>query len=199
VSLVYPVLLGVCLGLVLGGRLEALAELPLRKAWLFLVALSLQVVAFPFAALPWTTSDQVATPLWLASYGLLLAGAVLNRHIVGVPVVAAGMLLNLVAILANQGTMPVLHSAMRAAGRTDAHQANSTALSDPSMPWLVDRWAAPDWIPLANVFSVGDVVIAVGALAVVVAGTGVRPPAGWVSSARRARGARRRSRALSSR
>ena len=42
-------------------------------------------------------------------------------------------------------------------------QANSTASSDPSLPWLVDRWAAPDWLPLANVFSVGDVVIAVGA------------------------------------
>jgi hypothetical protein len=86
------------------------------------------------------------------------------------------MLLNLAAILANRGTMPVRLAAMHDAGRTDAVQANSTALRDPSLPWLVDRWAAPDWIPLANVFSVGDVVIAVGAVVIVLAGMGVRVP-----------------------
>ena len=45
------------------------------------------------------------------------------------------------------------------------------------MPWLIDRWAAPDWIPLANVFSVGDVIIALGAFVVVLAGMRVRLPA----------------------
>ena len=49
-------------------------------------------------------------------------------------------------------------------------------MSDPTLPWLVDRWAAPDWIPLANVFSVGDVVIALGAVVIVLAGMGVRIP-----------------------
>ena len=87
-----------------------------------------------------------------------------------------GMALNLAAILANRGTMPVRLAAMHDAGRIDAVQANSTAMSDPSMPWLVDRWAAPDWIPLANVFSVGDVIIAVGAVVIVLAGMGVRAP-----------------------
>jgi hypothetical protein len=175
-SLVYPVLLGVGLGLLLGGRLGALAELPIRSSWLFFAAFGLQVVAFPFAVLPWTTSQDVASPLWVASYALLLVGAVRNRHLVGVPVVAAGMLLNLVAVLANHGTMPVLYSAMHDAGRTTVQEANSTALADPSLPWLVDRWAAPDWIPLANVFSIGDVVIAIGAVVIVLAGMSVRVP-----------------------
>jgi hypothetical protein len=175
-SLVYPLVAGVGLGLLLGGRLGALAELPIRSTWLFFAAFGLQVVAFPFAVLPWTTSQHVATPLWVVSYGFLLAGAVLNRHIVGVPVVAVGVTLNLVAILANHGTMPVLYSAMHQAGRSDVQEANSTALTDPSLPWLVDRWAAPDWVPLANVFSVGDVVIALGAVVIVLAGMGVRVP-----------------------
>lgn len=174
-SLAYPVLLAVGLGLVLGGRLGALAELPLRTPWLFLAALALQVVAFPFTVLPWTTNESAASALWIASYALLLVAAVLNRRIVGVPIVTLGMLLNLVAILANHGTMPVRYSAMHEAGRTDVLQANSTAMADPSLPWLVDRWAAPEWIPLANVFSVGDVVIAVGAFVLVLAAMGVRP------------------------
>ena len=148
----------------------------------------------------------MATALWLASYALLVVAAVLNRRITGVPVVALGMALNLAAILANRGTMPVRYEAMRDAGRTAAVQANSTALSHPHLPWLVDRWAAPDWIPLANVFSVGDVVIALGAFVVVLAGWGAATRVraarsdderlvASASSARRARAARRPRRA----
>ena len=102
--------------------------------------------------------------------------AILNVRITGVPIVATGMLLNLVAIVANRATMPVLPGAMHDAGRTDAVVNNSTAADNPTLPWLVDRWAAPDWIPFANVFSAGDVVIAVGAMVIVLAGMGVRVP-----------------------
>jgi Family of unknown function (DUF5317) len=176
VALAFPVVVALGLGLVLGGRLAGLARLELRAPWLFLVAIGVQLVAFPPPFLPWTTDENAATVLWLCSYGLLLVGAVLNARITGVPIVAVGMLLNLVAILANRGTMPVRPDAMRAAGAEYVTHANSTAAADPSLPWLVDRWAAPDWIPLANVFSIGDVVIAIGAVVIVLAGMSVRVP-----------------------
>jgi Family of unknown function (DUF5317) len=175
VSLAFPVLAALVLGLALGGSVGRLAELRLCAPWLFLFAIVLQVVAFPVGVLPWRTHEAVASVLWVASYGLLLAAAVLNRRLTGVPIVALGMLLNLVAILANRGTMPVRIEAMHDAGRVAVTEANSTALADPALPWLVDRWAAPHWIPLANVFSIGDVVIAVGAVVIVLAGMGVRP------------------------
>ena len=173
-SLAAPVLVAVGLGLLLGGRLGSLAELRLRAPWFFLSALALQFVAFPVARLPWTTDESLASALWVASYGLLVVGAVLNRRITGVPIVAFGMCLNLAAILANRGTMPVSPEAMHEAGRTALAQANSTASTGPRLPWLIDRWAAPDWIPFANVFSVGDVVIAVGAIVLVVAAMNCR-------------------------
>jgi uncharacterized protein DUF5317 len=176
VVLAFPVLTALALGVALGGSLGRLAELRLRAPWLFLAAIGLQVVAFPVAGQPWRTHETLASILWVTSYGLLVAAAVLNRRITGIPVVAAGMLLNLVAILANRGTMPVTYAAMHDAGRTAAIQANSTALPDPSLPWLIDRWAAPDWVPLANVYSVGDVVIAVGAFVIVLAAMGVGLP-----------------------
>jgi hypothetical protein len=176
VVLALPVVVAVALGLALGGSLGQLAEISLRAAWLFLAAIALQVVAFPVSGLPWRTHETVASVLWVASYGLLVVAAVLNRQIAGVPVVAAGMCLNLLAILANGGTMPVGYEAMHEAGRVSETHANSTAMTDPSLPWLVDRWAAPDWLPLANVFSVGDLVIALGALVIVLAGMGVRRP-----------------------
>ena len=171
-SLAFLVLIAIGLGLLLGGRLGALAELPLRAPWLFLCAITLQLVAFPVSALPWRTDGGTASALWVASYGLLVVAAALNWRITGVPVVALGMCLNLAAILANRGTMPVSHEAMHDAGRATLTQANSTALTSPRLPWLIDRWAAPDWIPLANVFSVGDVVIAIGAVVIVVAAMG---------------------------
>ena len=43
----------------------------------------------------------------------------------------------------------------------------------PHLGWLVDRWAAPPWVPYANVFSVGDILIAVGGFVFALAATGV--------------------------
>jgi hypothetical protein len=45
-------------------------------------------------------------------------------------------------------------------------------MHDPALAWLVDRWAAPDWVPFANVFSVGDVLIALGGFLFALAATG---------------------------
>ena len=53
---------------------------------------------------------------------------------------------------------------------------NSELMAHPALPWLVDRWAAPRWIPLANIFSVGDVAIAVGGLVLGLVLTGARVP-----------------------
>ncbi len=82
------------------------------------------------------------------------------------------MILNLVAVIANGGRMPVLPDAMHRAGHDYGVRMNSVAAADPRLDWLVDRWAAPEWVPLANVFSAGDVVIALGALALGLAATG---------------------------
>ena len=173
---VLPVLLAVPLALLCGGRVGRIAELRLRALWLFFLAFGIQVVAFPFAFLPWTTGEDAAKTLWLVSYGCLLVAAVLNRRIVGAQVVALGMALNLVAILSNGGRMPATPEAMQAAGLDFAVKHNSVAAADPNVPWLVDRFAAPEWVPLANVFSVGDAVIAVGAFVLVFAATGARVP-----------------------
>jgi hypothetical protein len=69
--------------------------------------------------------------------------------------------------------MPALPSALRAAGHVFTQNRNSAVLSHPHLSWLIDRWAAPQWIPQANVFSVGDVAIATGGLVFALAATGV--------------------------
>ena len=49
----------------------------------------------------------------------------------------------------------------------------TAVLPSPHLAWLVDRWAAPAWIPWGNVFSVGDVLIAAGGLVFALGATGV--------------------------
>jgi hypothetical protein len=171
-SLALPLLLGLALSALLGGSLRKLADLRLRSVWIFYAAIALQAAAFPVGAMPWRTPDTVGTWLWLGSDALIALAAARNLRIPGVPLVAAGLVSNLAAVLSNGGHMPVRAAAMHAAGYDYAVHNNSAALASPHLPWLIDRWAAPDWIPFANVFSVGDLLIAVGGLVFAVAATG---------------------------
>jgi hypothetical protein len=167
--------LGLVLGLALGGRIAALAAMRIRAVWLFYVAIGLQVAGFPSGVLPWSIGDSLATGLWLASYAVLIVAALVNLRLAGAGIVALGMLSNLAAVMANGGHMPARASALRAAGvlYRGVHN-NSAVASHPSLPWLIDRWPVPAWIPMGNVCSVGDVLIAVGAVVLVCAGMGVR-------------------------
>jgi len=63
--------------------------------------------------------------------------------------------------------MPALPSALHAAHKSYHVHYNSAASASPHLAWLVDRWAVPRWLHVGNVFSVGDVVIAVGAMILV--------------------------------
>jgi hypothetical protein len=179
-ALALPLLAGLALAPLLGGRWSRLADLRLRGVPLLYAAITLQLIAFPVSALPWRTPDRAAVTLWLVSYGLFALAAARNLLVAGVPLVAAGMLSNLAAILTNGGHMPALPAALRDAGLHFEQSRNSTALATPHLPWLVDRWAAPDWVPFANVYSVGDVVIALGGFLFALAATGalerLRPP-----------------------
>jgi hypothetical protein len=171
--LVPAVILGVVLGLLLGGRLGRLADLELRAWWLFFAAIGLQLIAFPSAIFPVDLPQGLSTALSIASYVCLVAVTALNLRLPGMAIAGLGMLANLAAILANGGHMPALPGAIREAGLT--HHGvynNSVAEASPRLPWLVDRWAAPDWVLFGNVFSVGDVMLAIGVAVLVCAAMG---------------------------
>jgi Family of unknown function (DUF5317) len=175
--LALAVLLGVAVGLLLGGHLGQLADLQLRGVPLFALAIGCQLVIFPTGILPWSLPDALVTALSLATYAILTVVAILNRRVRGFPIAGLGMACNLIAIVANGGHMPALPEAMRAAGLdyTGVHN-NSVASASPHVSWLVDRWGAPGWLPLANVYSVGDVLLAVGVVLILSAAMGARVP-----------------------
>jgi hypothetical protein len=161
VLLVLVALLAVVTVPLTGGKLSRLADVDLRYPWLALVGLFAQIVVISlFPDMP----DWLAIAIHFLSYGLVLAFVWCNRHLPGLWLVALGGLSNLVAIAANGGTMPASEDALRTAGRSPTEEGftNSEVLRDPNLLFLGDVLPLPSWMPFANVFSIGDVLIAVG-------------------------------------
>jgi hypothetical protein len=155
------------------GRVTALADLPLRRPGLALAAIALQILVI--SVLP-TGDHTIHTSLHLLSYALLGLFAFANRAIAGVPIVAAGGLLNFVAIAANGGVMPTAPSAAASAAVTAGSDEflNSRVLEDAKLQFLGDVIATPTSWPLHNVFSIGDLVLLVGVIVLVHAACGSR-------------------------
>lgn len=174
--LLYALVAGLILGLLAGGRLSGLLDLRLRWSALMVAGLLVQIVLF---------SDVVAErvgalgpPIYVGSTAAVLVAVVRNLSIPGLPIVVAGAASNLAAILANGGFMPASPSALASLGISPgAIYSNSAVVPDPALWPLTDIFALPRWVPFANVFSVGDVLIGIGvAVTIVVAMR--RTPAG---------------------
>jgi len=109
--------------------------------------------------------------LYVASTGVVLGAVLRNWRIVGLPIVVVGALSNAAAILANGGFMPASPGALLALGRSfPATYSNSSIVPHPALEPLTDIFAVPPPLPFANVFSIGDVLIALGVLVVITMG-----------------------------
>ncbi|MGH3102516.1 MAG: MFS transporter, partial [Gaiellaceae bacterium] len=157
--------LGLGLALALGGRPTRLGEIRFRAAWTVVVALGAQLILF--SELGHGVPNGWRHAAHIATYALLMAFAGLNLRLRALGLVFLGMLCNAVAIVANGGEMPASAAAGREAGVSLAAGAN---VSDEAgrLWFLGDVFALPARLPLANVFSVGDVLIAFGIVAFVV-------------------------------
>jgi hypothetical protein len=158
---------------VAGGRLSKLSELEIRGLWLAAAAFAVQVVLVTIVPEGDETLHRVAH---LVTYGLVAACILRNLDIRFMWVVAAGGLLNFVAIAANGGVMPASASALRTAAlnASSGDFANSDLVRHPHVGFLGDVFAIPDGWPGANVFSVGDALMLLGAFLVLHAATGSR-------------------------
>lgn len=154
---------GVCSALWSWPRVKRLAALPLRRIELVWLALVIQLVLFEVLA--------AHIPLWAANavhfltYALTVAFILCNLRLPGAWLITAGTLANLVAITANGGTMPANMDAWRRAGLPEIPPdvfENSKALASPRLAFFGDIFAIPAGWPLANVFSIGDVLIVIG-------------------------------------
>lgn len=167
--ILYAVPIGLLVGWLLGGRLAAIEAVRLRWAPVAIAGLLVQVVLFSG---PVTERiGEAGTPLYVGSTLLVLGALLRNLRVTGLPLVALGAVSNLLAIVANGGSMPASADALAALGKTIGQEySNSVLATDPVLAPLTDVFAMPRWMPLANVFSVGDVLIGTGiAIALAVA------------------------------
>jgi MFS family permease len=166
VFLLPSLLLGVVFALLLGGKPSRLLAIELRQSWTVWMAIALQGVMFtPLAE---EIPPEFITPLHLGSYGLLVVFAVANARVLSLVPLLAGMVLNAIVIAANGGRMPVSLAAWEAAGFGEASEGANVRLGAERLGFLGDVFALPAGFPLANVFSVGDLLIGFGAIAFII-------------------------------
>jgi len=163
IALAVPI--GLIAGMLLGGSLDHLVTLRIRWSWLAVAGLVFQAVLFTQAGA--TLAGTAGPALYVASTAAVLVAVVRNVQLTGMPIVALGALSNLAAVVANGGRMPTTAAALAAAGLDGpGDYTNSAVLANPALGPLTDVFAIPAGVPLANVFSVGDLLIAVGIVVV---------------------------------
>jgi hypothetical protein len=144
------------------GQLRRLADLEFRGVPVLFAALLVQIVIISIVP---EGNEGVKEAVHIGSYLLVFLFLAANVRVPGVWLIAVGALLNFVAIAANHGIMPADPAAMRRAGLEPepGEFTNSRDVDDARLSWLGDRYALPKSWPVSNVFSVGDVLIVLGA------------------------------------
>lgn len=159
-------LLGIAVGLAAGGRMARLTELRLRLPVIVFLAFAIKEAGVFFDPLAFSA---IAPWLYTVSLAALCAWALWNRdRLPGIEVIAAGMAMNLFAVVANRGHMPVA-VALASRGRPELLQRGTVGqyvLAGPHtrLDWLGDWIALPGTLGhvLTGAYSPGDLVAAAG-------------------------------------
>jgi hypothetical protein len=171
--ILYAIPIGIVVGLAIGGRPARLGDLRLRWVPLMLLGLIIQIAIFTEPIAGWVgTWTPVA---YVASTLVVFVAVLRNVRVPGVAVIALGAAFNLAAIVANGGWMPSDPAALASIGGAGSGPSNGIVLADPALRPLTDLFALPTWLPLANVFSVGDVLIGIGIAATIALAMRPRP------------------------
>lgn len=166
-----------------GRTFQRIAAIPLHWAWLALLALPLQL---PLLRSPLGPVDdlRLQQALFLVSHFLLLPFVWRNRRLVGIVILGAGLVCNLVVIAANGGFMPITPETLAKINPgsaaeewpEDAHYGYSKdiilARENTTLWVLSDILVLPLPWPWPVAFSLGDLAIAAGIIRLL---QGVRP------------------------
>jgi hypothetical protein len=171
--IIYAIILGILIGYLMDGKLDHLNSKPMHYKWTAFCALFIQVIIFSGFSFVESMPDSLIVTLHIGSYVCLLIFILANIRIKGILVIGLGTLLNSLVISLNGGYMPSNSEQLKVETTVigvDKLQQSSTYNNVKGMtqstvfPWLGDIFEMPSWLPFSNLFSIGDVFIAVGVL-----------------------------------
>ncbi len=173
--LVFAVVVSVLVGLLRGGRLGRLADLRIAYGWLALAAVALQYpLVYNLVGSAAIIGVPLAVPMMAVSSLLVLGVVWANRRLPGVPLVGLGLLANLVVMACNGGWMPMSPEALAAMGHLSwvtpqgdvpkVWGSKNVMLprAETRLWWLSDVFVLAAPFPVPAVFSIGDVLVALG-------------------------------------
>jgi len=167
VILIVAAVLGLGTSLLRGGSWRHLADLRIRWGSVAVLALVIQVVAMRNGL----DGGPILGAVILGSQALLIVVIWVNRHLDGFPILGAGFMLNLLAMAANGGFMPVSPESLARLAEYPAVAAGAVLPGSKSilLPpeatrfWILsDIFVLPRPFPIPTAFSLGDVLIAIG-------------------------------------
>jgi hypothetical protein len=178
------VLVALAIAVLRGGSLQALGSVRLQWVGLAVAMFAIQALFIyrpsyvkNIGAWRWTEV------LFLATHTVLLAVVWANRQHPGMKCIAAGLLLNTAAMAANGGWMPVTARAVTEVGYADLVPELTSGLRFPNsknivlaaaetrLSFLTDVLVLPRPFPIPSVFSIGDILVALGSFGFVQSAT----------------------------
>ena len=166
--LIGGVALGLVLGLVLGGKLDRLADIRLQFLPLLFLAVIVRFGTEAMLGFGVDIVDTLRVPLLGFAYALLLFVLWHNRSYPGLALAFVGIASNALVIMVNGGYMPVWEPAYVASGITEPlDSVTHIMLTQVNAEFLLrlgplsDVIPIPIW-PLNNVASIGDIFLSAG-------------------------------------
>lgn len=163
--LLYAVFMGLIAGVLTRGRIGALGTVKVKLWPVALAGLAFQGLLFssPLAGVV----GNLGPSLYVVSTTLVLMALVVNLRQPGFWLIIVGALANFTVIVANGGQMPAspdAFAALNGAPVVPTTDFSNSVIAGPntSFYFLADLFVLPRPLPLANVFSIGDVLIGLG-------------------------------------
>lgn len=166
-------ILGIIIGKLRGGQLDRLGRFIFRSPFLLVLALILQLATSILISLGNERAIDNRMILYIASYIMLFTVLFLNLNRGSVWFILIGAISNFAAIVLNGGSMPIDMALLEKAGFENMFQ----SLKIGALPNYVNigeaysftahlgkKFATPAFYPLKQVFSIGDILIALGLL-----------------------------------
>jgi hypothetical protein len=169
--IIYSVIFGLILGYITKGSLKNIIQRSLYWRWLALTAFIIQILIFSDLPLFSSLPHVIVVIFHYVSYLCLLIFIIRNIKNFGISFVGLGIFFNMLVIFINGGHMPTIPQNLKntsvgksaeAINQGEAVHNSAKMTSDTLLPWLGDVFYLPSWVPFSNVFSIGDVLIAVG-------------------------------------